>query len=54
MRCILPRPLKVQYKEVVESPSLLQPFDLETKFIISGRTLINKLWVCVAYKELET
>ena len=50
----MPRPLKVQYKEFVENPSLLQPFDLETKFIVFGRKLINKLWVCVAYKELKT
>ena len=44
VKYLLPRPLEVQYIEVAENPVFLQTFDLKTKYIISERTLINKLW----------
>ena len=36
--------MEVQYIEVAENPVFLRTFDLKTKYIISERTLNNKLW----------
>ena len=50
----MPELLELKYIEAAENPNLLRSFDLKTKCIISGITLMNKLCGIVVYTALKS